>query len=69
MARAGRPKLPERVFSQMRIEKTLHSKLRIIASRESRSINAQIEYFAQQGVDRYEKEFGTIVIEPEAEDE
>ena len=65
MPRVGRPKLPPRAYSQMRIERVLYEKIKIIAARESRSANAQIEYYCQQGVAAYERSNGTIEVEPE----
>ena len=52
--------IPNRVATQLRIDKTLHSKAKIIAEREKRNINSQIEYFIQCGIAAYEREHGTI---------
>lgn len=66
MAKVGRPRLPDKVSTQLRMEPWLFAKVKAIAARESRSANAQIEYFAARGVEAYEREHGPVEV-PEAE--
>ena len=51
-----------RISSQMRFNETLYEKTKYIAEKELRSINAQIEYFMKQGVEKYEQEYGAIPV-------
>jgi hypothetical protein len=46
--------------TQIRIDGTTYEKTKVIAKRELRSVNNQIEYFMMKGVDSYEKENGVI---------
>lgn len=45
---------PDKALSQIRIDKQLFEKLRAIAERENRSMNAQIEFFLRIAVDKYQ---------------
>lgn len=56
-------KNPNRVYSQMRLDSGLHAKLKVIAAHESRSLNAQVEYFIKQGIERYERNHGPIELD------
>ncbi|ACM61079.1 ParD-like antitoxin of type II ParDE toxin-antitoxin system [Caldicellulosiruptor bescii] len=49
----------------LRIDETLLDKIRVIAEKNKRSINAQIEYLIQQCVEEFEAEHGEIKIEEE----
>lgn len=51
-----------KVSTQMRYDEMLYEKSKIIAEREFRSINAQIEYFIKKGIEAYEKENGVISL-------
>lgn len=51
-----------KVSTQMRYDEILYEKAKIIAERELRSINAQIEYFIKKGIENYEKENGEITL-------
>lgn len=44
----------------LRIDEDLMTKMRIIAERESRSLNMQLEKVAKEHIERYEKENGMI---------
>lgn len=55
-----------KISTQMRYDEILYEKAKIIAEKEFRSINAQIEYFIKKGVEAYEKENGIILL-PEDE--
>ena len=48
------PRKYEDKVSQIRIDAQLFAKLKVIAERESRSMNAQIEHFLKLSVARYE---------------
>lgn len=58
--------IPNRIATQIRIDKTAYSKTKVIAKSENRNVNSQIEYFIKKGVEAYEKEYGII---PLSEDE
>lgn len=45
---------PDKAVSQIRIDRQLFEKLRAIAERENRSMNAQIEFFLRLAVDKYQ---------------
>lgn len=47
-------KYPDKAVSQIRIDAQLFAKIKGIAERESRSMNAQIELFLKIAVARYE---------------
>ena len=48
---------------QLRLDGNLHVKTKIVADKEMRSLNAQIEYFIAKGIEKYERENGEIVID------
>ena len=54
--------IPGRIQTQVRIDETVHQKIKIIAETESRTMNSQIEYFLKKGVELYEKENGEITL-------
>ena len=45
-----------------RIDTTAYEKSKLIAKRELRSANSQLEYFIIKGVEQYEKEHGEIPV-------
>ncbi len=49
-----------KIALQLRLDEKAHSKLKIIAEKELRSLNSQLEYFIKQGIESYEKEFGIV---------
>ncbi|MEG2575771.1 MAG: hypothetical protein RSA41_07045 [Christensenella sp.] len=51
-----------RSTTQLRFDETLHAKAKIIADRELRTLNAQLEYFIKTGVNEYEKTHGVIIL-------
>ncbi len=55
-------KIPGRISTQIRIDKTAYKKTKYIAQQESRNTNSQIEYFVKKGVEAYEKEHGVISV-------
>ncbi len=56
-----------KIALQLRLDEKVHSKLKIIAEKELRSLNAQLEYFIKLGVESYEKEYGVIQSKEEHE--
>ena len=52
--------IPNRVATQIRIDKTIYQKTKTIGKLENRNTNSQIEYFIKKGVEAYEKENGII---------
>ena len=58
--------IPNRVSTQIRINRIIYEKIIFIAKNENRYINNQIEYFLKKGIDAYEKEYGPISL-PEDE--
>lgn len=56
-----RKPVPSRVKTQLRINETLHEKVHIIAERESRNFNSQLEYFIRKGVEEYENNHGSVL--------
>ena len=46
--------------SQIRLDEKLHEKVKIIADKELRSMNSQMEYFLIKGVEEYERINGEI---------
>lgn len=59
------PKIPNRQSTQVRIDDEIFSKLKLIAKRENRSMNSQLEYFVKLGIEAYEAEKGKINLPPE----
>lgn len=47
---------------QFRMKESTHKKLKVIAASQLRSLNSQIEFFALEGIKRYENENGEIII-------
>lgn len=54
-------KIPNRVSTQVRIDEKLYRKMKAIADLEHRYMNAQLEFFIEQGIKNYEKEHGEVV--------
>ena len=50
----------ERIAFQVRLEESTHAKLKYIADKELRNLNSQLEYYVLKGIEKYEKEHGTI---------
>ena len=49
-----------RVATQVRLDSVTWKKIKIIAQREDRNANAQLNHFMQQAVAAYEREHGII---------
>ena len=52
--------IPDRVSFQVRINETLHAKVKQIAKLENRNLNSQCEYFLAKCVARWEQENGEL---------
>ena len=52
--------MSDKTTTQIRVDTLTYEKTRLIAKRELRSVNNQIEYFMMKGVETYEKERGVI---------
>ena len=55
-----------KIALQLRLDEAAHRKVKVIAEREMRSLNAQIEYFIAKGIERYERENGSLPAKPGA---
>ena len=55
-------KVPGKSVSQVRIDEVAYKKMKVIADRENRSANAQLEYFVKKCVSEYETIHGPIVL-------
>lgn len=55
-------KIENRISTQCRFNATLYAKLKVIAEREHRFSNSQLEYFLEKGIKDYEREHGPIEI-------
>jgi len=49
-----------RMATQIRIDEEIHQKLKVVSTKELRSLNSQIEYFIIKGIESFEKENGII---------
>ena len=54
------------VSIQFRMRQSTHEKLKVVAEKEMRSLNGQIEYFAIKGIEEFEKNYGEIKTEEES---
>ena len=54
--------ISNRIASQYRFNETLHAKSKVIAEKENRNLNSQLEYFIKKGVEQYEAENGEIIL-------
>lgn len=50
------------VSIQFRMKESTHAKLKVIAASQLRSLNSQIEFFALEGIKKYEFENGKIKL-------
>ena len=55
-------KVPGKVASQVRLDEIAYLKMKVIAERESRSANAQLDYFLKKCIAEYEAQHGQIII-------
>lgn len=54
--------IPNRRNTQLRLDEIAFEKAKIIAARESRTMNSQFEYFIKTGIQQYEAEHGEISL-------
>ena len=59
MAKVGRPAMPDRYRTELRLDTHLAEVLKKIAAHEGRFMNAQIEYFLRKCVEQYIRDNGT----------
>ena len=52
-----------KISTNFRIDENAYKKTKVIAKKEKRSINSQLEYFVIKEVEKYEKENGKIIVE------
>ena len=57
--------IPNRTVTQLRLDEMLHAKSRVIAENENRTLNSQYEYFIKKGVELYERDNGTVILDEE----
>ena len=50
----------KKVALQLRLDEVLHTRLKDIAEKEMRSLNAEMEYLLMKGVGRYGDEHGSV---------
>lgn len=58
--------IPNRASFQLRINRTLRDKMAVIAVRENRSMNSQIEYAIIRHIEDYEREHGPVSLSTSA---
>ena len=49
-----------KIAFQLRLDEDTHRRIKAIAEKEMRSLNAQIEYMLLEGIERYEKAHGAL---------
>lgn len=49
-----------KIAFQLRLDEDTHRRIKAIAEKEMRSLNAQIEYMLLESIDRYEKAHGAL---------
>lgn len=54
--------IPHRVNTQVRLDEITWAKTKVIAKKENRSANSQLEYFMKIGVQKWEAENGVIEL-------
>ena len=61
-------KIAGRVCSQVRLDEIAYKKMKVIAVRENRNANSQLDYFLKKCVAEYEAQHGKITL-PADQDE
>ena len=51
-----------KVTTSVRVDESLFKKLKVVAEKERRSINAQMEMAFEQCIRGFEKEYGEIIL-------
>ena len=54
--------IPGRISTQVRLDETVWKKLKVIARKENRNANAQLNHFLQKAVESYEQTFGSVDV-------
>ena len=54
-----------KILAQLRIDPTIHKKLKAIAEREGRSVNGQIDTIVRKYIEQYEAENGIMTVSDE----
>ena len=54
-----------KIQSAVRLEAEMHAKINFIAKRNRRSLNAQLEFLAQECIEEYEEKHGAIELTDE----
>ncbi len=57
--------IPNRKPITLRLDEAAHAKAKVIARREDRPLNSQLEYWIKKSVEQYEHENGAIPLEDE----
>lgn len=57
--------IPGRISTQVRLDEITWKKLKVIAKKENRNANSQLDYFMKKGVEAYEEENGPILLPDE----
>lgn len=58
-------RIPGRISTQVRLDEITWKKLKIIAKKENRNANSQLDYFMRKSVEAYEAEHGPISLPDE----
>ena len=57
--------MSNRVVISFRFDETVHAKAKIIARKEDRNLNTQLENWVKKAIEQYENEHGPISLEHE----
>lgn len=57
--------IPGRIATQVRLDEIAYKKMKVIAQRENRNANSQLEYFLKKSVEAYEAANGPILLSDE----
>ena len=60
------PSKSGKIASQVRLDEIAYKKMKVIAEREGRSANAQLDFFMRRCVAEYEKIHGPITVTSES---
>lgn len=64
--KGGRTVKENKLCLQLGLPASMSQKLRVICTKEMRSLNRQVEFFCRRGIERYERENGVIgLFEPD----
>ena len=57
--------IPNRTALNLRLDITAHAKAKVIARKEDRPLNSQLEYWIKKSIEQYEQENGVITLQDE----